>query len=174
MEELRPKLASDMPSRLFRDVMDLLASEKACSREGNTVRLPEHKVQLGDTERSLSETITAVLRKKPLTPPDLKDIEKIAGVERSKFTEVIRVLERQGDIVRVTSELYYLRDAIDSIKADLYKYFQSHDEITAATFRDILKSSRKYTIALLEHFDRTGITVRVGDARRLKSSNSGH
>ncbi|MCH7912058.1 MAG: SelB C-terminal domain-containing protein, partial [Deltaproteobacteria bacterium] len=39
-------------------------------------------------------------------------------------------------------------------------------------FRDILSSSRKYTIALLEYFDREGITVRIGDARRLKSPTS--
>jgi len=169
MEELRAKLASDMSPRLFRDVMDLLSTEKICAREGNTVRLPGHKVQLGDTERSLSDKILTALRKNPLSPPDLKDVEKTLGTERGKFNEVIRVMERQGDVVRVTSDLYYPRDAVDSIKADLYKYFKTHDEMTAATFRDILKSSRKYTIALLEHFDRTGITVRVGDARKLKS-----
>jgi selenocysteine-specific elongation factor len=169
MEELRANLASDMPSRLFRDVMDLLSAENFCAREGNTVRLPGHEVQLGDTERSLSDKITTVLGKSPLSPPDLKDVEKAVGATRAKFNEVIRVMERQGDIVRVTSDLYYLRDAVDSIKGDLYKYFKAHNEMTAATFRDILKSSRKYTIALLEHFDRTGITVRVGDARKLKS-----
>jgi len=169
MEELRANLASDMPSRLFRDVMDLLSAENVCAREGNTVRLPGHKVQLGDTERSLSDKITTVLGKSPLSPPDLKDVEKAVGATRAKFNEVIRVMERQGDIVRVTSDLYYLQDAVDSIKGDLYKYFKTHNEMTAATFRDILKSSRKYTIALLEHFDRTGITVRVGDTRKLKS-----
>ncbi|MCZ6621651.1 MAG: SelB C-terminal domain-containing protein, partial [Deltaproteobacteria bacterium] len=47
-----------------------------------------------------------------------------------------------------------------------------HNEITAAIFRDILSSSRKYTIALLEYVDREGITVRIGDARRLKSPTS--
>ncbi|NIM21194.1 MAG: hypothetical protein GTN64_02050, partial [Candidatus Latescibacteria bacterium] len=40
---------------------------------------------------------------------------------------------------------------------------------SAATFRDLLGSSRKFTIALLEYFDREGTTVRIGDVRRLKS-----
>ncbi|WP_423966806.1 SelB C-terminal domain-containing protein [Candidatus Binatus sp.] len=29
--------------------------------------------------------------------------------------------------------------------------------------------SRKFAIALLDHFDHTGVTTRVGDTRRLRS-----
>ena len=41
-----------------------------------------------------------------------------------------------------------------------------------ALFRDILQSSRKYTIPVLEYFDRTGVTMRVGDVRKLKTGRS--
>ena len=37
----------------------------------------------------------------------------------------------------MTTELYYLKDSIDRIKADLYSYFEDHEEMSAATFRDI-------------------------------------
>jgi len=39
-------------------------------------------------------------------------------------------------------------------------------------FRDHFNTTRKYTIPLLEYFDREGVTVRVGDARRLKTAGS--
>jgi selenocysteine-specific elongation factor len=42
-------------------------------------------------------------------------------------------------------------------------------EMTAASFRDLIGSTRKYTIPLLEYFDRSGLTIRIGDARRLKA-----
>jgi selenocysteine-specific elongation factor len=45
-------------------------------------------------------------------------------------------------------------------------------EMTAASFRDLIGSSRKYTIPLLEFFDRDGLTIRIGDIRRLKSAPS--
>ena len=79
-------------------------------------------------------------------------------------------MERQGTLVRVATDLYFLRESVDSVKSILYKYLSEHEEINAATFRDLLSSSRKFTIALLEHFDREGVTIRIGDARRLKSS----
>jgi selenocysteine-specific elongation factor len=40
--------------------------------------------------------------------------------------------------------------------------------MNAAAFRDLIGSSRKYTIPLLEYFDRVGLTIRIGDIRKLK------
>ncbi len=168
LEEVRARLAAGVSARLFRDLADLLAAEGVCVRDGNHLRLPDHRVELGAREKSLSAEITAALARNPLAPPYLKEIEKAVGVERPKLNEVIRVMERQGEVVRVTTELYYLKASIDRIKADLYSYFETHEEMSAATFRDILRSSRKYTIPVLEHFDRTGLTMRVGDVRKLK------
>ncbi|MGN6758205.1 MAG: SelB domain-containing protein [Thermomicrobiales bacterium] len=37
--------------------------------------------------------------------------------------------------------------------------------ITVARFRDRFGSSRKYALAVLEHFDRLHLTRRVGDER---------
>jgi selenocysteine-specific elongation factor len=42
-------------------------------------------------------------------------------------------------------------------------------EMTAGSFRDLIGSTRKYTIPLLEYFDRSGLTIRIGDVRRLKA-----
>ena len=172
LEEVRGRLAANVSVRLFRDLADLLAAEGACVRDGNHLRLPDHRVELGAQEKSLSGKITAALARTPLSPPYLKEVEKALGVERPRLNEVVRVMERQGEIVRVTTEIYYLKDSIDRIRASLYDYFESHPEMSAATFRDILQSSRKYTIPVLEYFDRTGVTMRVGDVRKLKTGRS--
>ncbi len=169
MEELRVKLPFGIPPRLFRSLLDQLVGLKAITREGNFLRLPEYKVQLKDEERSITDKIIEFLRRDPLSPPNLKEVEKGIGIGRGKLTEVVRLMERQGTLVRVTTELYFLRESVDRVKAVLYKYLSEHEEISAATFRDLLSSSRKFTIALLEHFDREGVTLRIGDVRRLKS-----
>ena len=170
MEELRAKLRYGIASRLFRVLVETLATEKAAVRDGNFLRLPQHSIHLRGDEKILTEKIKKLLNENPLAPPDLKQIEKDSGAGRAKLNEVIRVMERERSIVRVATDLYFLSDCVDKVKGVLYKYFSENTEITAATFRDLLGSSRKYTIALLEYFDREGITVRIGDARRLKSS----
>jgi selenocysteine-specific elongation factor len=70
----------------------------------------------------------------------------------------------------VASDLYFLRETVDRIRGDLQNHLAAKDSITAAEFRDRYQTSRKYAIPLLEYFDREGVTVRVGELRRLKRS----
>jgi selenocysteine-specific elongation factor len=82
-------------------------------------------------------------------------------------------MERERSVVRVAPELYFLAGCIDELKGTLCGYLSEKGDMTPAAFRDLFGTSRKYTIPLLEYFDREGITVRVGDARRLKSAGRG-
>jgi selenocysteine-specific elongation factor len=172
MEELRAKLPFVVNPRLFRAVVELLAAEKNLKREGNLVSLQNHRVRLGANEQTLTDKIRRLLGETPLAPPDVRQVEKELGADRAKLGEILRVMEREKSLVRVATDLYYLTDSVDNVRSLLYKYLSENGEITAAGFRDLLGSSRKYTIALLEYFDREGTTVRIGDSRRLKSPAS--
>jgi selenocysteine-specific elongation factor len=169
MEEVRGKLPFELSPKIFRAVVDALVGEKTIAKEENLLRLWDHRIQLGGQDKSLMERIKKILGEQPLAPPDLKDIEKQLAIGRNKLNEVIRLMEREGSVVRVTSDLYFLATCVEKVKGMLYQNLAAKGEITAAAFRDLLGSSRKYTIALLEYFDREGTTVRIGDTRRLKS-----
>ncbi|MGH7824388.1 MAG: selenocysteine-specific translation elongation factor [Candidatus Binatia bacterium] len=170
MEELRGKLPFELSPKIFRGVVDALIGEKTIAKEENLLRVWEHRIQLGGQDKSLMEKIKKILGEQPMAPPDLKDVERQLGINRSKLADVIRLLERDGSVVRVTADLYFLSDCVEKVKAVLKRNLLEKGEITAAGFRDLLGSSRKYTIALLEYFDREGTTVRIGDTRRLKSN----
>ena len=173
MEELRGKLVYALAPKIFRVVTDTLIHEKLVTREENLLRLASHRVQLGGQEKSLMDKIKKVLGEQPLAPPDLKEIEKQAGVPRNRLNEVIRLLEREGAVVRITTDMYFLASSVEDLRQTLRRYLTEKGEMTAASFRDLIGSSRKYTIPLLEFFDRDGLTIRIGDIRRLKSAPAG-
>ena len=170
MEELRGKLPYPLSAKIFRAVVDALVSDKTIAKEENLLRTSEHRLQLGGQEKSLMDGIKKILGEQPMAPPELKEIEKQLGVNRTKLTEMMRLLERDRSVIRVATDLYYLPGTVDQVRAVLKKFISEKGEITAASFRDLIGSSRKYTIPLLEYFDREGLTIRVGDVRRLKSS----
>ncbi|HUD00316.1 MAG TPA: SelB C-terminal domain-containing protein, partial [Candidatus Polarisedimenticolaceae bacterium] len=171
MEELRGKLAYQLSPKVFRLVVDALIGEQLIAKEENLLRLAQHKLQLGGQDKLLMERIKKILGQQELAPPELKQIEKDAAVPRAKLAEVLRLLERERSVVKVATDLYFLSSCVDKVEQLLCKHLAEKGEISAATFRDLLGSSRKYTIALLEYFDREGVTLRVGDVRRLKSSS---
>jgi selenocysteine-specific elongation factor len=169
MEELRGKLVYELSPKIFRLVVDTLLDEKLIGKEENLLRLASHRVQLGGQEKTLMDKIKKLLGEQPLAPPDLKDIERQAAVSRQRLNEVMRLLEREGTVVRITTDMYFLASSIEGLRQTLKTYLLEKHEMSAASFRDLIGSSRKYTIPLLEYFDRNGLTIRVGDIRRLKS-----
>jgi selenocysteine-specific elongation factor len=59
------------------------------------------------------------------------------------------------------------RAAYSGAITQIVSYLQQHETITVAQARDLLGTSRKYMLAMLEHFDQRHITRRQGDDRML-------
>jgi selenocysteine-specific elongation factor len=81
---------------------------------------------------------------------------------------LLSALEREGRVVKIATDLYFSREAMEAARQRLLDHLKTAPEITAAAFRDLLGASRKFAIALLDYFDHAGVTTRVGDARRLR------
>jgi selenocysteine-specific elongation factor len=167
MEGLRDQLPWSMPTRIFRACVSILEQERVVTHESGLLRLAGHVVSLRDADQELAERIIEMLRTAPLTPPDVREMEqRLSG--RANVKTVIRVLERGGAIVRVSSDLYFLPDTLAELRHALQHALSADDVLTPALFRARFGTSRKYAIPLLEYLDREGITQRTGDIRRLK------
>jgi Elongation factor SelB, winged helix. len=81
--------------------------------------------------------------------------------------KVIDGLARAEEIVRV-KELLFDGAALRGIKEKLVGFLAKHGEATVPEFKEMTGLSRKYIIPLLEHFDATKVTLRVGDKRVLR------
>jgi selenocysteine-specific elongation factor len=71
-----------------------------------------------------------------------------------------------GRFVRVSGELTYTSRQMSELRATLDAHFVRKPTLTVGDFRDLTGASRKYAVPLLEHCDRSGWTVRVGDERK--------
>ena len=72
-----------------------------------------------------------------------------------------------GRLVRVNAELTYTERQMSRLSSLVADWFAGgHAALTVADFRGLTGASRKFSVPLLEHCDRVGWTVRVGDERR--------
>ena len=88
----------------------------------------------------------------------------------AKTVALLHMMEKQTKVVRVSAEMFYGLEAYAEAKNLLRAGIESSSEITVADYRTALDASRKYALALLEHFDQSGVTIRVGDVRKLRST----
>ena len=80
----------------------------------------------------------------------------------------LRLLVNQGKLVKVKEDLYFHTEALATLKAKLVDFLKKNGEISVVQFKDMTQTSRKFTIPLMEYFDTNRVTVRVGEARRLR------
>ena len=88
---------------------------------------------------------------------------KIAGISGALDT-----LLASGRLVRV-GEHVYRDEQMAEIRTRLVRTLRAERRITAARLRDVVGTSRKYVVPLLEYFDAIGVTVRDGDERALRA-----
>lgn len=81
--------------------------------------------------------------------------------------ELVEFFVRQGNAVRVGRDRYYEPAVLDEVSRTTVAEIERLGEISPADLREALGLSRKFLIPLLEWLDGQGITIRVGDARRL-------
>jgi selenocysteine-specific elongation factor len=168
MERLRGALAWDLSPRIFRWAVERLVAAGRLVREESVVREPGHRVSLDAAARDSASRLEALVAAAGFTPPDLRQLETAMGLPRRRIAELLGVLESEGRVARIAPDLWWGRDAAAEATARLRAHCATHGEITAAAFRDLIGASRKFAIAFLDWCDRTGVTVRVGDLRKLR------
>ena len=172
MESLRTRLPYEVSARAFRALVERLTHETDIVREESTLRLKSHKVQLGGKIGLVADRIDELLTQASYHPPDLKQLAealKLPATDLSHLRTVLAAMEREGRVIKIATDLYFSKAPFESAKSQLIERLAADGEITAATYRDLLNASRKYAIALLDHFDHSGVTTRIGDVRRLRA-----
>ncbi len=175
MEALRSRLPYEIAARSFRAVLDRLARESEIVREESILRLKSHRVEVAGDDIRLATAIARALREAAFQPPDLKqlcDALKLAPAAIGKVKSLLAALEREHRVVKIQTDLYFDAASLEAARGRLVDYLGSHPDISAAIYRDLLGASRKFAIALLDYFDHTGFTTRVGDMRRLRARPS--
>ncbi|MFP4517430.1 MAG: selenocysteine-specific translation elongation factor [Desulfovibrionales bacterium] len=158
--KLAPKLTHFLLERMLKQGM--LVSE------GEVLRLPEHKVSLASDQETLKKAILDAYTKGGLTPPNLKDVLEPLKVTFKEATPVFRMLQEQGELVKIKEDMYFSRQAIDRLKELVVRFYDDHDDLSPVAFKELTGLSRKYAIPLLEWMDKEKITMRVGDVRKLR------
>jgi selenocysteine-specific elongation factor len=165
-EELRSRTVGSNNPKLFNFVINQLTQEEVIVQERELLRLKEHRVTLAQDQEKVRQQIEEIYLKSGIQPPYFKEIkEKFPG---TTAPDVLGVMVKDGVLIKVKEDLYFHKDVIEELKNRLVEFLKDTGEIDTPQFKEMTNASRKYTIPLLEYFDITQLTMRVGDKRMLR------
>ena len=166
--ELRQKLFKNMDQTGADALLSALRQEGRVSRVADRYALSDFTITLTKRQRSLRDKILQTYRTAGLEAPATDDV--INGVPQNERVDAKQVLESlvtSGELVMLTPQICWHKDVYARVCETVQAHFQVEETLTLGQLRDMLNSSRKYTLAVLEYFDKNRITKKDGDIRRL-------
>lgn len=161
-EELRSRLR--LHARDVGPFLDHLAHHQVLVLEDSIARLPAHAVALSAEQEEQVHRFLTDLRASPFAPPTLAELAERHRVDE----EILNVLVTRGLIVRVSDEIAFDAASFTEMQQRVVARMEQSGSLTVSEVRDLLDTSRKYALALMEYFDQQRLTRRVGDTRVLR------
>ena len=161
-EELKSRLR--LSTRDFSALVEHLVVSDAIVVEESIARLPSHQVVYSAEQDKQIREFLGELSLQPYAPPSLDELMARFQIDE----ELLAALVEQGMIVRVTESIAFTADAFKSLRLRIVEHARQQGSISVSEVRDMLDTSRKYALALMEYFDQQRLTRRVGDARVLR------
>ncbi len=124
---------------------------------------------LAPAQEETARDVLDRLGREPFAPPTLATLADATGVAGKDLARLLDTLARRGDLVRVDKDLWFTAGAVATARERLLATLGADGQVTLARFRDILGCGRRNAQALLELFDREGLTRRHGDVRVARS-----
>ncbi|HDK43630.1 MAG TPA: selenocysteine-specific translation factor, partial [Desulfobacteraceae bacterium] len=165
------QLKPAVDQKLFQFALGQLVKKKAIIQDQAEVRLAHFKVTLQVDEQAMREKIISLFRDAGLVPPNIKDVfNTMNEYPATQVQQVIDLLLQGGMLIKVTESLYFHAEKIEQLAQQLTEYIKKEGEIDAPRFKDLTGLTRKFSIPLLEYFDKKKLTIRIGDKRVLRKS----
>lgn len=160
-EEIRRKLG--ISGKEFSALLTTAETAGELAVMHERVTLPGRTPVLNAGQAKIAEALLREVGSAGFNPPSLAELRE--RVKARDTDEVIVYLSEQGQVVRIGDDLIVDAAALEEAARRTRKQLRTAGKITVADFRDMLGTTRKYALPLLEWLDEQKITRRSGDER---------
>lgn len=168
-EELKSVMGKQLKienKKLLEELLNEAEAERLICIHGNIVAMSDFKVQYSPEMEKIKDRILTKYQKCKFEMPT---VDEILETEKDKTNakHIIEAMEA-NELVKLNHQYYIDKQAFDWALQKLKDKVAADGQITLAEFRDIIGTSRKYAMAILDYLDEEKITQKIDDARVLR------
>lgn len=167
-QELKSKFQYIEDAKFFNLLFSRMTKDNLIVVDRNIVRLADFEVALQVDQHEIKDKIKRIYQSSGLTPPFFRTICQDIDIDKKNAADVLRMLIDEKTIVKTKDDLYFDAREIETLEQKLISFLKENESITTPQFKDMTGVSRKFVIPLIEYFDSTNLTIRVGDTRQLR------
>jgi selenocysteine-specific elongation factor len=161
------KVLIDLPvdALLFNKILEELVQDGKIVVSDNRVALATHQLQITERQQKLMDRIANIYFEKGFTTPGIFYISEQIGISESEVNDILQILFETETLIKAEEGIIFHQKRVDEAVQLIKAHFNHQHQLTVADFREMIASSRKYAVPLLNYFDSIGLTVRQQDVR---------
>lgn len=161
--------ALGVEEKLLVRVLGAYVEEGRLANRGGYYATLEHVPRFSEEQRAFFDRLVPVDPAAPFAPAALAEVlDQVKQTRIAGAAKAFDTLLAKGALVKIDESLYR-GTQIAQIHAKVEAFLRAEGRMTMAQFRDLIGTSRKYAVPLLEWFDARAVTVRSGDYRMLRA-----
>ncbi|WP_458863648.1 selenocysteine-specific translation elongation factor [Acidaminobacterium chupaoyuni] len=164
-EELRSRFLPQQEQAVADGMLAYFEKVQRIKFVNGNASLYKFTVRLDDETARMMKEMEKIYLDGGYAPPATEEVLAQMGRDQKKAQQVHSALVGDKTLVRMDAQICFHRQHYDRAVALICQTAREKGQITLAEVRDLLGTSRKYAITILETLDREKITKKVGDAR---------
>ncbi len=170
-EQLRKALPENCTQTVFLQALEELVEHKLLLRKGAVYKHPLRESRLDDDHESIWLELQKLFEPAGNIAPRVNQISEVLGKTNEEVLQLLNTFVAHGRLYRVSANRYYTPEVLHQL-ARAGEQLAKADNFTVSAFRDVSGIGRNLVIELLEFFDRSRFTRRIGQKRIVMQSSS--
>jgi len=148
--EVRSKVSEN--AALFEGMVKRAVDEGLIARTSDQLYLKEHAPRPSEAQNQALDGLIVSFQRTPATPPSMRECLQYVD------DELLQYAINAGILVRVSQDVLFLASTYNEFCGWIRDTLSSKGQVSVKDFRDQFGSTRKFSIAFLEHLNRLGLT----------------
>ncbi|MGB7604452.1 MAG: selenocysteine-specific translation elongation factor [Lutisporaceae bacterium] len=166
-EEIKSRLFEGVKPKISDVIFNYYEKEGYIKVESQFLSKQDFKIAFTEVQCKIRDMLLSKLSANKYNPPKLTDILNEVKYDKNQVQMVYNALIDMGYLIRLEEDITFVQEAYSEAISLVKNYIAKNGAIQLGQFRDLLGTSRKYAMALLDSFDQIKVTKRVEDKRIL-------
>lgn len=154
---------ANLPAAPMPAIAEWMQATGLIKRTGDSFHVPEHAAVLPANWKNEADVLWGKLSANVLQPPTRDELEATSPNSRAILNYWISI----GKAVALGEGVVLTSEAFAQARQKVIDALTGGQSLAAGQLREILGTTRKYAVPILERLDKEGVTRRVGDERVL-------
>lgn len=154
------------PLEDFPQMLDNLIKQGKLKKKGAYFSLPDFQPQADEYTQEQMDRVLTALAENGFAPPAVESLLRYTPPRKAR--EIVRRLTEDGKIIK-SGEVVFAATAMREAEKIILSYLSRRRTVSLREARDLLGTSRKFALPILNYMDSQDLTKRQGDVRVLKN-----